>query len=112
MVAAAIVAMTLGSVLHAVSEGAARARALEARREALLVARSELAAVGSSIPLRPGQTTGATGALDWRVMVAAYGGGETSAVGQVWEVAVFVREPTGGADLVSLRTLRAGPAAG
>ena len=54
MIAAAIVALTLGVMFRTISDSAARQRTIEARRSAYLVAQSELASVGSAIPLAPG----------------------------------------------------------
>lgn len=111
IIAAAIVAMALGATLKVVADGASRERATEARRTALQVAQSELAAVGAEIPLRSGQQTGVTGEMIWRVDISpADDAVESSAVGPLWQVSVAVQPREGGAPLARLDTLRLGQA--
>lgn len=110
MVAAAIVALALGATFQAIGEGARRSRDVEAHRMALMVAQSQLAAVGSQYPLHPGVSTGEANGYVWRIDVSPYTEGvESSAAGGLWRVAVSVEERAGGPDLVSLHTLRLGP---
>jgi Tfp pilus assembly protein PilV len=73
MIGAAIVAITLASMYAAIYESAARNRMAEQRRIAMMIAQSELAAVGSVIPSAPGSTEGTEGDFYWRVDVAPYG---------------------------------------
>ena len=111
IIAAAFVAMALGATLKVVADGANRERATEARRAALQVAQSELAAVGAEIPLQSGQQTGVTGDMIWRVDISpADDAIESSAVGPLWEVSVAVQPRAGGAPLARLDTLRLGQA--
>jgi hypothetical protein len=113
IIAAAIVAMALGGTFQVISDSAARDRAGEARRVALLTAQSEIAAVGSEIPLQPGQTAGLAGDLVWRVSVSPYADGvDDSAAGGLWRVMVSVGPRDGGAELAHLETLRLGTPAG
>jgi len=110
MIAAAIVAMALAATFRVITDGAQRDRAVETRRAALLVAQSELAATGSEIPLQPGQSAGSAGDFIWRVDVSPYiDGVDASAVGGLWRVDVSVSPRAGGADLVTLDSLRLGP---
>lgn len=110
LVAAAIVGMILAATFRVVAAGAARERMAEARREALLVAQSELAEVGAEIPLSEGRTDGVAGGLVWRVDIAAAGQlGDDNTAGALWRVAVSVRPRAGGVPLIVLRTLRLGP---
>lgn len=112
IIAAAIVAMALATTFRVIADSAARDRAIEARRAALLVAQSELDAVGSEIPLVPGRTAGVAGDMVWRVAVFPYPeGGEANAVGILWRVAVTVGPRAGGPDLATLESLRLGPEA-
>ena len=109
IVAAAIVAMALGTTYRVIGDGAARDRAAEARRGALLVAQSELAAVGADIPLTPGDASGVSGDMAWRVEITPYAEGEDkSPVGGLLRVAVSVWPRSGGPTLVSLQSLRLG----
>lgn len=74
MIGAAIVATTLASMYAAIYESAARNRMAEERRTAMMIAQSELAAVGSIIPAAPGITEGTEGDFYWRVDIAPFGG--------------------------------------
>lgn len=112
LIAAAIVGMILAATFRVVASGAARERMAEARREALLVAQSELSAVGAEIPLSESRTDGVAGDLVWRVDIAAAGQlGDDNTAGSLWRVAVSVRPRAGGAPLIVLRSLRLGPEA-
>jgi general secretion pathway protein I len=105
--------MALGTTFQIIADGAARDRAVEARRAALLVAKSELAAVGSEIPLAPGRSSGQAGDMVWRVEITPYADGvDSAATGGLLRVAVAVGPRAGGTDLVELDSLRLGPAAG
>ncbi len=113
IIAAAIVAMALGGTFQVIADSAARTRAAEVRRAGLLVAQSEMAAVGAEIPLQSGETAGLSGDLIWRVRVSPYADGvEARAVGALWRVSVAVQPRAGGADVARLETLRLGPPAG
>src|SRR5665213_2028855 len=70
LVAAAIVAMILAATLRVISDGAVSQRMMENRRMALLVAQSELAAVGADIPVETGESAGFAGNLVWRVDIS------------------------------------------
>lgn len=109
VIAAAIVAMVLAATLRTIADSAARERAIEARSTAMQIAQSEIAAVGSEIPLAAGETSGVVGAQVWRVRISPYeeAGGD-SAAGPLWRVAVSVQARGGGGDLARLETLRLG----
>ena len=110
MISAAIVAMALAGTFRVISDSAQRGRSADARRTALLVARSEMAAVGADIPLRPGERSGQTGAMIWRVQVTPSGADiGDSVAGTLWRVTVSVGPRDGGGDLATLTTLRLGP---
>ena len=107
MIAATIVAVALGGTFQVIGDGAARDRASQDRRLALLVAQSELAAVGAEIPLVSGQNSGLADDMTWRVDITPYGDGvDASAVGPLWRVSVTVRRRDGGPDLARLETLK------
>lgn len=107
MIAAAVVAVTLGATLQAVASSARRQGDVALHRRALLLAQSELADVGADIPLEIGESSGVAGGLLWRVDVAPYQdqGGATPA-GTLMSVAVSVRPRVGGPVLVELDSLR------
>ena len=105
MVAAAIISVTLAAMYGAILESAARNRMAEQRRMALLIAQSELAAVGSAIPAVPGVTEGTQGNFYWRVDIEPYTGGPPPGpVGQLCTVTVQVADPHR-APLAQLTTL-------
>lgn len=107
MIAAAIVAAMCGAAFEAVQATSRTSRALEARREAMMVAQSTLATVGVEIPVVPGATDGISGSLQWRVDIQpADDGGGPSAAGSLDKVTVTVRDDK--APLAVLRTLRLG----
>ena len=109
IIAAAIVAMALGATYRVISDSAGRDRAAAARRDALLIAQSQLADVGADIPLEAGDVVGQDGELIWRVEISPYGeADERNPVGALWRVDVSVSSRRGGANLVTLRTLRLG----
>jgi hypothetical protein len=110
MVAAAIVAMGLAATFQVISDSARRNRDVDSHRAALLIAQSELAAVGSEFPLHAGETMGGDGDFIWRIEVSPYSDGvASSAAGGLWRVSVAIRPRAGGPDLVTLQTLRLGP---
>jgi general secretion pathway protein I len=111
VVAAAIVAMALVGTLRVIADSAARDHAVEDRRAAVLIAQSELDAVGSEIPLAEGQSAGVAGDLVWRVATAPYTeAGDPGPAGIPWRVVVTVSPRAGGRVLARLESLRLGPA--
>jgi Tfp pilus assembly protein PilV len=110
LVAAAIVSMILAATFRLIADSAVHARLTEQRRMALLVAQSELADVGSEIPIEAGQTAGSSGDLAWTVDITGFSD-ETgaSSVGALWRVRVSVQPRNGGRPLVTLDSLRLGP---
>lgn len=72
LVASAIVAMAMMAMLQSTAQSASRERAVESRRLAMLVAQSQLAAVGTLIPASPGETSGSDGEFVWRVTISPY----------------------------------------
>ena len=109
MIAAAIVAISLGSMYSAVGDSARRDRLVQQKHSAILIAQSELAAVGSVIPLSPGMTGGVAGPYAWRVDVAPYRGLQGGVAGQLMEVTASVRALDGATDIVTLKSLALAP---
>ncbi|HTT99875.1 MAG TPA: hypothetical protein VMF58_17630 [Rhizomicrobium sp.] len=73
MVGAAIVMGTLAGMYEAIRESAAHNHMIEERRTALMIAQSEIAAVGSVIPASVGITEGTQGTYYWRVDIEPFG---------------------------------------
>lgn len=111
LVAAAIVALIAGALFSTLADGARHANMTRDRALALMVAQSQLAQVGHTIPLRAGETSGALGLeairLDWSVIMspAALSAGAGGA-GQLLRVDVRVGRPGMRRPLVALSTLR------
>lgn len=76
MVGSAIIAMTLVAMYSAIIESARHNQAAEERRNALMIAQSELAAVGTLIPAAPGVTEGTQGDFIWRVDIEPWAAGQ------------------------------------
>ncbi len=108
LIGSAIVALTLGTMYHAIVDSAARNRMAEEKRFANLIAQSELASVGSIVPVEPGVTTGVELGFPWRIQIEPFSGTVPPGnAGQLWSVTVSVRNPKG-ALLASLGTLALG----
>ena len=105
VIAAAIVAMAVGMMYRAIGDTARRDGAAQDKRMALLVAQSELAAVGYEIPLESGAAGGRQGPYAWRVAMAPAPNPGPNGAGQLWQVTVAVSHADGG-DIVSLQSLR------
>jgi|HubBroStandDraft_1064217.scaffolds.fasta_scaffold455284_2 hypothetical protein len=108
LVSTAVVAAVLAALFAALQSAALHHRQIAERRDALLVAQSELAAVGTAIPVTPGALEGVDGDMRWRVRIdppiespLAF-----SRAGAPSEVTVSVGLASGDTDLVVLRTLR------
>jgi general secretion pathway protein I len=112
MVAAAIVALALGAMYRVIEDGAMRNRMVNEKQTALLIAQSELAAVGSAIPLAQGMTGGTEGPYAWRIDIAPSGlAGAASSSGELWQVTVSVRSLDSDNAIVTLDSLAVGPGA-
>jgi hypothetical protein len=108
LIGSAIVALTLGTMYHAIVDSAARNRMAEEKRFGNLIAQSELASVGSVVPVEPGVTTGIELGFPWRIQIEPFSGKVAPGnAGQLWSVTVSVRNPKG-ALLASLGTLALG----
>lgn len=106
LVSTAVVAGVLAAMFAAIGQWDQQHRQIDARRTALMIARSQLAAVGSALPLTPGQVQGVEGDFVWSVRVEP---GEANALdsglaGSASTVTVAVRSAAGGPDLALLRT--------
>jgi hypothetical protein len=108
VVAVAITAGVMGAAMQATASVHARQIQTAARRSALLIARSELDAVGAEIPLAPGETEGRQGDFVWRVRIEPMESQAlaVSRAGAAQRVTVAVRPAGGAGDLIVLKTLR------
>lgn len=110
LAATAIVAMILLATFQATADSAVRRRTLEQRRDALLIAQSELATAGSVLPLVAGAVEGREGDDIWRVEMQPCGAGQgAGAAGRLFCVTVAVRAAVDGAPLASLASRRLAP---
>lgn len=112
LVALTILAVALGAILQSLSSGLRSLGAAEAHAMALMHARSQLAKVGSLIPLEPGEETGAASEFEWTVSVSRFELPEGRLVADPalvpYQLDVSVTWPRGGR--VELTTIRVGPA--
>ncbi len=110
MVAAAIVALSLAGMYRVIEDGAMRNRAVNEKQNAILIAQSELAAVGAAIPLAPGMTDGTEGPYAWRIDISpSDAASPASNAGPLWQVTVSVRALDGGNAIVTLHSLALAP---
>lgn len=107
VVSAAILALVLGTSFQVMSDSIVRQRKLGLTREAVMVAQSVMASVGSEIPATPGQAKGKEGNLGWSVEITPWAGlnADRPAFPMVL-VKVRVTPLAGGTVLTSLETLR------
>lgn len=106
LVALLVLALVLGTVLTAVSGSLQRQRAALETRRALMVARSQMDAVGSAIPLATGPTSGVSADVAWRADVDLVGA--PTRTGTLARVSVSAG-PTGRPARVRLSELRMMP---
>ena len=112
LVALSILAVALGALLQSFSTGLRGLGAAEAHAMALMHARSQLAKVGTLIPLVPGEHTGVADDFTWTVSVQPFDPDdrEAPAAGAIvpYRLGVTVSWPRGGR--IELTTMRTGPA--
>lgn len=109
VVALAIVAMILATCYEVIGDGAGRERRARDIRLAVLTAQSQLASVGTTIPL-DGTTAGIDGAVNWRVEVRTLGD-EAGAAGAPMLVSVSAAVRSDPSARVMLRSIRLAPPA-
>lgn len=107
VIATAIIAMILGAAYEAIGDSVKRARRVEHEQLSMLTARSQLAAVGTVVPLTPGITRGVDGTRAWSIEVRPYAGvRQQSNAGVPMLVTVSVTAGDSHASPVTLRSLR------
>jgi prepilin-type N-terminal cleavage/methylation domain-containing protein len=105
LVATAIIAGGLGATYQVVGTGARQTRIVEDRRLAILVAQSQLAAVGAARNNSFGETRGVTDGMRWRITIKPWRGGGVSAV-RLEDVSVTTGLDSDGRDLFTVHTIR------
>jgi general secretion pathway protein I len=113
VIALGILAASLSVLFGVISNGIARIREADATTEAVTLAQTVLARVGSEMPLREGHASGQfPHGFDWAVTIARYG---DAADGTQWPLSAYtIDAEVSWADgavrrSVSVRTLRLGP---
>jgi type II secretory pathway pseudopilin PulG len=105
LVATAIIAAMLGVTFQSIEAGARQTRQIEDRRKAMLVAQSQLTAVGSTQSTSFGETSGLTSGIRWRLSVQPYRANEPSGA-RLETVSVTAGLASDKRDLVILNTIR------
>ena len=105
LVAAAIIAAMVGVTFQSIETGARQTRLVEERRKAMLVAQSQLTAVGSAQSTSLGETSGLTSGIRWRLSVQPYRANEPSGA-RLETVSVTAGLASDKRDLVILKTIR------
>lgn len=105
LVAAAIIAAMLGVTFQSIEAGARQTRLVEDRRQAMLVAQSQLTAVGAAQSTSLGETTGLTSGIRWRLIVKPFRADQPSGA-RLEEVSVIAGLASDKRDLVILKTIR------
>ena len=105
LVATAIIAAMLGVTFQSIEAGARQTRQIEDRRKAMLVAQSQLTAVGSAQSTSFGETSGLTSGIRWRLSVQLYRANEPSGA-RLETVSVTAGLASDKRDLVILNTIR------
>ncbi|HZZ90155.1 MAG TPA: hypothetical protein VFE13_17635 [Caulobacteraceae bacterium] len=106
LVSTAVVAAVLAAMFTAIGQWDQQRRQIDDRRTALMIARSQLAAVGSALPLTPGRLQGVEGDFVWSVGIEPGQANalDSSLAGSPSTVTVAVRRAAGGPSLALLRT--------
>lgn len=107
VIAAALVSIILVALFNTLVDSARHARQVREQQYALLVAQSQLATVGASIPLRSGVVRGVAGRYRWRIEIAPTAGEGRGKIGQILRVTISVRVEDSPRIAASLATLRA-----
>lgn len=105
LVATAIIAAMLGVTFQSIETGARQTRQIEDRRKAMLIAQSQLTAVGSAQSASFGETSGLTSGIRWRLSVQPYRANEPSGA-RLEAVSVTAGLAGETRDLVILNTIR------
>lgn len=105
LIATAIIAAMLGVTFQSIETGARQTRQLEERRQAMLVAQSQLTAVGAAQSTSFGETSGLTSGIRWRLSIRPYLANEPSGA-RLEEVTITAGLASDRRDLVTLRSIR------
>jgi general secretion pathway protein I len=109
MIASAMVALMLAAMYQSIGDSATRHRVIVEKRMALLIAQSEMDAVGSSLPLSPGSTGGVEGLYRWQVAIQPFATSQgVSKAGPLYQITVSVKANDRNVPLVTLKSLALG----
>jgi general secretion pathway protein I len=109
LIALTILAVSVGVLFTSFSMSASGTRVAHHDIEVASAAQSVLARVGVDIPLRPGEQAGRVGEFDWIVVIAPYAGDAGASAMSVIPLEISLKIQKGGADALSLKTLRLAP---
>ena len=105
LIATAIIAGMVGTTYQVITTSARQTGEVENRRLAILVAQSQIAAVGAAQNSGFGETRGVTDGIRWRIVIDAYRSGPVSAA-RLEQVRVTTGLDSDGRDLFTVRTIR------
>lgn len=105
LVATAIIAAMLGVTFQSIDTGARQNRLVEDQRRAMLVAQSQLTAVGAAQSTSLGEITGLTSGIRWRLTVRPFRADQPSGA-RLEEVQVIAGLASDKRDLAILKTIR------
>jgi type II secretory pathway pseudopilin PulG len=105
LVASAIIAGMLGLTFQSIETAARQTRMVEQRRLAMLIAQSQMTAIGAAQSARFGEARGVTSGVAWQMTVQPYRAAVASAI-NLDLISVSARPVGGARDLVVLKTLR------
>lgn len=105
LVATAIIAVMLGVTFQSIELGARQTRMVEDRRQAMLIAQSQLSAVGAARSDVFGDSKGLTSGIGWRLTVKPYRTDQPS-VARLEEVTVTAGLADDPRPLIILKTVR------
>ncbi|AYV48142.1 hypothetical protein CFHF_23770 [Caulobacter flavus] len=102
LIAASLVAAILLAAFQVLSDSVHRREKVQDQRQAVAIARSRLAAVGSALPATPGRIEGVEAGYLWAVAVEACPDEQRSDAGLLRCVSVTVRRAAGAPPLARL----------
>ncbi len=105
LIATAIIAVMLGVTLQAIALGARQTRMIEDRRQAMLIAQSQLSAAGAAQSDVFGDSNGLTSGIRWRITRRPYRTDQPS-VARLEEVTVTAGRADDPRALIILKTVR------
>ncbi len=105
LVASAIIAGMLGLTFQSIETATRHTRMIEDSRLAMMIAQSQMTAIGAAQSASFGEARGVTSGVAWRMSARPYRANVTSAI-KLDLITVSARPVGGARDLVVLKTLR------